>query len=561
MIPLQGNSVNLQGGYNPMGSVYNPQVAISPVAPPSSGSLVGTMAKPPTPPAQPVPKPQSTPTPQVEASQVPTRSPSYSGGSFNQDQSMEPNLMAKYLDTMRDKLKANNELAIARGLLVKALYDSPLTPEEVAKLPPNIAKAVESGEKKDIELQIRLLNDQLKGRTNTLDQSVEFLTKSYNTYLDRMEAERQNAINNILNFAQIYGEGTGDALRSLYGNEYVDKLRGMGIDVDNFSSLKTLAEKKSVEEGMGLTPAQINSTVNGIRSAFRNEQIVKDYNEIVNKYNTISQIVAAGGNGGPDDLALIFEFMKSLDPTSVVREGEYATAAKSGNPFKALAAKIGGYLSKGQILPQQVRDDFVRLSKLKMGVIEKQYKNLENEYNRQIQDVYRGVPQTTVNYDSALGGGGGDSADEYINRVLGFNSAGNALASKPYLSTLGPITGANGSSLWKYGLDVDLKVGDPVLSPVNGTVIYAGKNGGFGNQIKIRDEAGNEIWFSHLASGNVKVGQKVRAGQKIALGGNTGNTIAGPGGDGSHLDITMKNSKGQLLSAPAVQKYLSTKYV
>jgi murein DD-endopeptidase MepM/ murein hydrolase activator NlpD len=142
-----------------------------------------------------------------------------------------------------------------------------------------------------------------------------------------------------------------------------------------------------------------------------------------------------------------------------------------------------------------------------------------------------------------------------------FNPAGNASASTPYLKTLGAVTGENGSSVWSYGLDVDLKVGDPVKSPVSGTVIAAAPNGGFGNQVKIKTPDGQEVWLSHLDSGIVKVGQVVNAGQLIGYGGKTGNTIPLPGGDGSHLDITMKDASGKLLSAPQVKSFLDKIYV
>lgn len=161
-------------------------------------------------------------------------------------------------------------------------------------------------------------------------------------------------------------------------------------------------------------------------------------------------------------------------------------------------------------------------------------------------------------YNTITGGSGGVNPNDPLGL---FNSAGNASASTPYLKTLGPITGINGSSLWEYGLDVDLKVGDPVKTPASGTVIAAAPNGGFGNQVKIRTNDGQEIWLSHLDSGIVKVGQVVQAGQLIGYGGKTGNTIPGPGGDGSHLDITMKDINGKLLSAPQVKSYLDNIYV
>jgi len=148
------------------------------------------------------------------------------------------------------------------------------------------------------------------------------------------------------------------------------------------------ANRKAViaKAGQSGLPNTTITQIDKLSSAFDSSPIVKQYNETQNKYQTISQIVDSGVIGGPDDLALVFEFMKSLDPTSVVRESEYDTASKSGNPFKALAAKMGGYVSKGQILPQDVRDDFKRLSGTKLKVVSSQYKNLKNETARKINN-------------------------------------------------------------------------------------------------------------------------------------------------------------------------------
>lgn len=128
------------------------------------------------------------------------------------------------------------------------------------------------------------------------------------------------------------------------------------------------------------------------------------------------------------------------------------------------------------------------------------------------------------------------------------------------MGNYGAITGPNGSKYWKYGLDVDLKKGDPVYSPVGGTVTYVGKNGGFGNQVKVRDANGNEVWLSHLDGLNAKVGQQVQAGQLVGKGGNSGQTYSPGGGDGSHLDITIKDANGRYFSAPQVQQYVQNQY-
>lgn len=132
---------------------------------------------------------------------------------------------------------------------------------------------------------------------------------------------------------------------------------------------------------------------------------------------------------------------------------------------------------------------------------------------------------------------------------------------KSYLGNYGTITGPNGSKYWRYGLDVDLKVDDPVYSPVSGEVIDArmGYNGGFGNQVKIRDQNGNEIWLSHLKDFNVKPGMRVNSGQAVGRGGASGNVIKAPGADGSHLDITIKTPQGYM-SAPQVREYVESNF-
>lgn len=116
------------------------------------------------------------------------------------------------------------------------------------------------------------------------------------------------------------------------------------------------------------------------------------------------------------------------------------------------------------------------------------------------------------------------------------------------------VTGANGSNLWKPGLDMVIAGGKGagVKSPEAGEVIFAGKNGGFGNQIKIRTASGEEIWLSHLDSANVKVGDNIEQGQVIGAQGNSGNVYSNGGGDGTHLDLTMKKSDGSFYTAQEV---------
>jgi murein DD-endopeptidase MepM/ murein hydrolase activator NlpD len=140
-----------------------------------------------------------------------------------------------------------------------------------------------------------------------------------------------------------------------------------------------------------------------------------------------------------------------------------------------------------------------------------------------------------------------------------FNQVGNTSASKTsYLNNYGAITGEDGSPYWKWGLDVDLKKGDPVFSPVSGVVVQAGDKGdGFGNRVGIKTPQGNIVYLSHLDGVDVKVGQSTSTNQMIGKGGNSGKTIAVGGGDGSHLDITVKKPDGTYYTPQEIKSKLS----
>lgn len=119
-----------------------------------------------------------------------------------------------------------------------------------------------------------------------------------------------------------------------------------------------------------------------LMSQFRSEPIVKDYNDILGQKGTIDQYIQ-NGVGGPADLALVFSFMKGLDPTSVVRETEYDTAAKSGNIFQGVFAKFNGYFKdKGGFLPANVKQEFQNLVNQKLKVKEAQYNNVKSQYEQ-----------------------------------------------------------------------------------------------------------------------------------------------------------------------------------
>jgi len=72
--------------------------------------------------------------------------------------------------------------------------------------------------------------------------------------------------------------------------------------------------------------------------------------------------------------------------------------------------------------------------------------------------------------------------------------------------------------------DIANREGSPVISPANGVVTFTGKKGAYGNLLIIDHGYGLVSRYGHLQSFDVKKGEKVKRGQKIAKMGNTGRS-------------------------------------
>ena len=85
-----------------------------------------------------------------------------------------------------------------------------------------------------------------------------------------------------------------------------------------------------------------------------------------------------------------------------------------------------------------------------------------------------------------------------------------------------------------YGIDTRLKTGDSICSSFDGMVRIVQRARTFGNYVVIRHFNGLETVYGHLSKTLVKVNQVVRAGEIIALGGNTGRST------GPHLHYEIR---------------------
>lgn len=74
------------------------------------------------------------------------------------------------------------------------------------------------------------------------------------------------------------------------------------------------------------------------------------------------------------------------------------------------------------------------------------------------------------------------------------------------------------------GVDLPLSTGTPVKAAFDGRVRVSMYSRGYGNLVIIRHENGLETFYGHLSKKLVEVGDWVRAGDEIGLGGSTGRS-------------------------------------
>jgi murein DD-endopeptidase MepM/ murein hydrolase activator NlpD len=84
------------------------------------------------------------------------------------------------------------------------------------------------------------------------------------------------------------------------------------------------------------------------------------------------------------------------------------------------------------------------------------------------------------------------------------------------------------------GLDISTAFGTAVVAPSDGTVIFAGMEGGYGKVVVLDHGFGVKSRYGHLSDINCKVGDRIKRGDKIAAVGNTGRST------GPHLHYEVR---------------------
>lgn len=145
------------------------------------------------------------------------------------------------------------------------------------------------------------------------------------------------------------------------------------VQVDTPQGPRLVPRSQAVNAAPGGTAARGE---NELRDEFT--KLTQNFRIVQDAYQGIRSAEPTGAG----DMKLLYMYVKLLDPTSVVRESEFATAAASGSFGERVQGLVQRVIS-GQRLPESLRADFLREA-------ESLYRVNLNTYN-QVQQAYTGI--------------------------------------------------------------------------------------------------------------------------------------------------------------------------
>lgn len=127
--------------------------------------------------------------------------------------------------------------------------------------------------------------------------------------------------------------------------------------IDQLNLKKTQAEAEA-----GQLSDQQKSRLDSVYNSYIKAPPVEDYINSEAQFLQLQDIILKPESTGAQGLATVFAFMKSLDPNSVVREGEQRQAQATGGFLDSIVSTLNDAVGKGKLTPQ-VRKNILETSK------------------------------------------------------------------------------------------------------------------------------------------------------------------------------------------------------
>lgn len=189
--------------------------------------------------------------------------------------------------------------------------------------------------------------------------------------------------------------------RQMLENAYLELEGTLNGLVDNYNTnVSTLEGKKlelakTIAEGQNKAGKEVYANEDALRGEFLKQAKETGFLEVATQYEKILNTPDSAAG----DLSLIFSYMKMLDPTSTVREGEYANAQNAtGVPAQLL--NTYNKVIQGNRLNEAQREDFRNNAGVVFNSAKGNFDNISKFYSGQAQN--RGL--NTNNITGVYGG-------------------------------------------------------------------------------------------------------------------------------------------------------------
>lgn len=245
----------------------------------------------------------------------------------------------------------------------------------------------------DLELATETLNTWFQIKSKDVENQYNYQVKLYDTVVNYANEQQKQKLEDLRMEKQQQFELKKMAIQNQYDRQLksMDNTSYMGADAPLYNGLN------------GPTATAVRAQV----SAFKSEPLVTNFQTIQEGRNFANSIPTNTKNPA-DDQALIYALAKALDPGSVVREGEYATAQKYAQSWvKAYGSGVAQAIAGTGFLSQTARENIKNTintkynsSKLSYDTVSKKYvDSINNLTGRKDGDKFLGsyaTPETST---------------------------------------------------------------------------------------------------------------------------------------------------------------------
>lgn len=211
--------------------------------------------------------------------------------------------------------------------------------------------------------------------------------------------------------------------RDIEQQEFANALKVLELEAAGIKRSQDLASETKKAETQ--TAQDIAKYTNELADDFRTEN--KEFDSAFTSFRKVTNAATKPDPTGADDIALIFGFMKVLDPNSVVREGEFATAQNSGSVPQSILAVYNQVLS-GQRLTVDQRKNFLNAAQDQFSPYVELRNRLEDRYTNRASDLNVNVNNI---FDPIVG------TEQFIPKIVETQEQGDALPSGTFYTVRG----------------------------------------------------------------------------------------------------------------------------